>query len=962
MAKKFAHIKSISDVFNYEEIGSKKVYDPKSINHTDINTNTLCFVYIDEDSSDIGSYIEDYEIKAKDRYIICQGSIFAYVGEPEVPEDPGTDPETPEEYVWRPIYINNEKIENLEFNTDEGVKSPEKDYKLNLIEDTTELNEEYFNILDIKTDYILPTNTVSALFGINGDALKSFIEKVLPEPVAAPGNGILSIKANTDEVVNFSANQYGDTTISFLPGENIAISKVENNGIEISALIPEPEIPDIPEAAKDGDLTFVLEKKDPGTGLNVDTPIGGFNANQGDDTEIKFLEGDNIELSYVFKEGVGGLKISAIQQEIDIPEIPEAAKEGELTFVLEKKDPETGLTGDTTIGGFNANQEDDTKIKFLEGDNINLSYVSSDGVGGIKISAIPQEIDIPEAAKDGKLSFYLDEKDPETGESTSTTIASFGANQGDDTNIKFLEGDNINLSYVSLEDEVKGIKISAQVESPKEGELTFYLEKKDVETGETSSTTIGSFGANQEGPTNIKFLAGDNITLESTVEGSDNILKISGSSPEQQIYTTKDIIIAEDIEIGGTQLGDIIATENIFEEDIIPAGMSLHEVLVKILYGTKTVEEWGNQKVLAELKPGDKTRILITAKNYYTGEEIDLDKPLIELEEGTTILVTYTTEDPKVYQTLTVGPFIGGYALENADYESEGEESTETQELNEPETQEPTEPETQEPTEPDNITLSAYDVHEGDPEYLRIFDKAKSTFEEGYQNPSFDGFTKENVSGIGNNEIVLTVNKGWNNFSIKRNWSITPDLDFNYYYIYPISSRGNIGTDRGIEINNKLFFGLTQFGTLESTLQIYGITKELLPYYIGIVNNYDNIFDFSEGQEISSETLVSDTENGIRIEKQDTEAPSVITPTTQTDDLQLFIAVPANQFKTNDWLVSVVNTAAFNDNVTNIDDVDFKSKNLTVTIDDKPYYLWCISGKDEYSTFESNVYKITLNK
>ena len=60
---------------------------------------------------------------------------------------------------------------------------------------------------------------------------------------------------------------------------------------------------------------------------------------------------------------------------------------------------------------------------------------------------------------------------------------------------------------------------------------------------------------------------------------------------------------------------------------------------------------------------------------------------------------------------------------------------------------------------------------------------------------------------------------------------------------------------------------------------------------------------------------------------------------------------PANQFKTNDWLVSVVNTAAFNDNVTNRETLDFKSEKLSITIDDKPYYLWCIKGKDEYSIF-----------
>lgn len=138
--------------------------------------------------------------------------------------------------------------------------------------------------------------------------------------------------------------------------------------------------------------------------------------------------------------------------------------------------------------------------------------------------------------------------------------------------------------------------------------------------------------------------------------------------------------------------------------------------------------------------------------------------------------------------------------------------------------------------------------------------------------------------------------------------------------------------------------------------------KEILPYYVGIVNNFENIFNFSEGQEISSETLVSDAEKGIRIDKYDVEAPKIIEPITHIDDLQLFIAIPTNQFKTSDWLVSVVNTAALGDNVTNLDNIDFKSEKLSVTIDDKPYYLWYIKGKDEYSVFYSDVYKITLNK
>jgi hypothetical protein len=829
MAKKFAHIKSISDVFDYENIDSKKVYNPSSIKHSDINHNTLCFVYVDEDSSDIGSYIDDYEIKAKDRYIICQGSIFAYVGKKEIPEDPGTEPENPEENVWRPIFINNNLIENLEFEVDGDIIHPIADYSLNFTTKQTNLEGEGFDILNIEPAYNANTGTVSAFFGIDSDELKAFIEKVLPPSPPEPGNGLLTINVDCQPYANFNANQNENTNVNFVKGDNISLS-TDENGIKISAIIPDIEIPET-EEPKDGKLSFILDEEDSETGEITHATIGSFSANQEKNTTIKFLAGDNIKIS------------------------------------------------------INEDTDENTE------ENTNSS---------IKISAIIPEIEIPEPEK------------------------------------------------------------------PKDGVLSFTLDYKNPETGETSYTTIGQFTANQERSTNISFLAGDNIILE----GTNGQLKISGS--EQRTYTTADIMFANEIKIGGTKLGDIIAAENIFPDDKITTDMSLQFVLETILSGISTSEEWGIQEVLAELKPADKTKILITAKNYYTGEEIDLNKPLIELEADTTILVTYTIEDPKVYQTVKVSPFVGGYALENTDPEledaplepvalmSEDEVSPDTP-LEPGETVEPVDPENPEiDMDQDNPTIPMYKEFIGDTEYLRIFDGATYTFDD-YQNPSFDGFTKVSASDIGNNEIVLKVNEGWNNLSIKRSWSITPELNFDPYYIYPISNRGNIGLDRGIEISNSLFFDLAKIGTLESKLQIRGVSKELLPYYIGIVNNFENIFDFSDGQEISSESLVSNTEKGIRIEKQETEAPSVITPTTQTDDLQLFIAVPVNQFNSTDWLVSVVNTVT-SENITDIDSIYLVAKKLSVTIDSKPYYLWSLSGTDAYSTFGADMYKITLNK
>lgn len=714
MAKKFAHIKSISDVFNYEDIDSKKVYNLSDSKHSDINKNTLCFVQIDEDSSDIGGYIDGYEIKAKDRYIICQGSIFAYVGGQCSPTNPD-DPENPEEYIWRPIFINNNLIEDLEFDTYNGITNPEKDYNLNFTTNQTNLDEDTFNILDIKTEYDLDTNTVSALFDINGVELKSFIEKVLPPSQQDPGNGYLYIKSNGDNVTNFSANQEGDTSINFISGNNIELSIEENNSIKISASIPEIDIPDAPEEPNDGVLLFTFE-----------------------------------------------------------------------------------------------NEHD-----------------------------------------------------------------------------------------------------------------------------ETGENTLGRFSANQGTNTNIKFLAGDNIRLE----GENGLLKITGT--EQKIYTTANIKFAKEINIGGTKLGDIIAEENIFPDDKITTDMTLQEVFEAILHGTATMEKWGEQVVLAELIPSNNTKIKLTAHIYYSngeiGEEIDLNQSIISIEAGTMILVTYKTEDPVVYQNVTVGPFIGGFALDNTSIQAI-------------------------PTEEQTEEQNQYIEYKGYKEYKKTFDGA--SFEFNKHTTDWTGFSKENVTGINENQIVLKVAKGENDFYVNQGWYIKPNLMFDQYNVYPISNRGTIGTTEGLYkiIDYKLFAELPNTGTLTSLLHINGIDKELLPYYLGYVNNYDNIFDFVEGQEISSETLVNNTENGIRIDRYDVEAPKIIEPTTYTDDLQLFIAVPANQFSSTNWLVSVVNTAAFNDDVTNIDDEWFKSEKLSLLIDGKPYYLWCIEGKDEYSVFESNTYKITLNK
>lgn len=452
-------------------------------------------------------------------------------------------------------------------------------------------------------------------------------------------------------------------------------------------------------------------------------------------------------------------------------------------------------------------------------------------------------------------------------------------------------------------------------ENPGNGNLSFVLDETVPETGETSTNTIGSFSANQKENTSIKFLAGDNITLE----GTTGQLTITGPYVPSE-YNTLQIKIAEDIEIGGTKLGDIIAGEDIFKtednRDVIPKGMTLHEVLVKILSGL-TPEEWGTQTVNPQIVLGKNTAIVLTAKDYYTNEEIDLNKTLIELVEGTTLLITYTTTDPNVYQNITVSPFIGGYALDNPDKQDDSE-------------------------------APEYIEYECDTEYQRTFDEAKSSF--GSYITDYSGFTKENIK-VEQNQIVLTVNKGLNDFSVKQDWSIQPDTYFTQYNVYPMSNRGTVGIDRPIIINSERFKDVITRGVLSKLLQINGITKEFLPYYTGFVSNFDKKVDFVENNDYT-QLFVDNTDSDITITKYDTDLVSPLYFNQYASDYQFIFAVPANDFLTSDWLENIIDNTSFKQSWLNWGEgLDYSDIKTTIKINNKTYYVLTLLCNYEDTAF-----------
>ena len=79
------------------------------------------------------------------------------------------------------------------------------------------------------------------------------------------------------------------------------------------------------------------------------------------------------------------------------------------------------------------------------------------------------------------------------------------------------------------------------------------------------------------------------INDDNTTGTHDRIITIDGSGIQGgtgeggTVYDT-DVFIKSDIPLGGTLLGDNALSENLFSGNIIPAGMNLHDVLMRLLY------------------------------------------------------------------------------------------------------------------------------------------------------------------------------------------------------------------------------------------------------------------------------------------------------------------------------------------------------------------------------------------
>lgn len=153
------------------------------------------------------------------------------------------------------------------------------------------------------------------------------------------------------------------------------------------------------------------------------------------------------------------------------------------------------------------------------------------------------------------------------------------------------------------------------------------------------------------------------ITLDNSVDTQTGLYKITidgtnlmgqGGSGASSL-TTKQIFVAEDINIANTGLAKLVIADGTFEGNKVPKGMSLHEVLTRLLY-MEQKEDFGTQKKTTSMTITNKA-ITFTIKNASTGAAIK-SGDYVPVGTKLSIAISYGKTGT---QTATITGFVGGY-------------------------------------------------------------------------------------------------------------------------------------------------------------------------------------------------------------------------------------------------------------------------------------------------------------
>lgn len=391
-------------------------------------------------------------------------------------------------------------------------------------------------------------------------------------------------------------------------------------------------------------------------------------------------------------------------------------------------------------------------------------------------------------------------------------------------------------------------------------------------------------------------------TYTLTIDGSNLIS--SGSGGTGGPVTTDKVFVKEDIKIENTKLADLVIADGSFADvkNIIPANMTLQEVLVRLFHGDKK-EDWGVQTRTIDWRITNKS-ISITAKN---GSETIANNA--DVEVGTKLTITGIGEKTAA-QSVKITGYSDGGGYKEGETGSIVNASTYTKSFN--------------PTTTNALTNA------------------------------ISGF----VRGTENNEYIVTASDSGKNTVTFTNKVDAISQDFETYKVYPVSNMGNIGTN-GIEINKALFADKTETATNTFTVNV------LLPHFIAlsdVVTEFDSA-SLTDEQKASAITSAKRVEKMLTKTVSETEEKTKSWFDDYGEEgkcKQIIVAVPKSLLKlTNGQYFKVVD--AYGDDWYTTNTVMSKSFVNTIMMNGVEYIVWDLRGIAAASDFAVDKFTIKYN-
>lgn len=530
MAKKFAAIGGLHTIFNLDTDTNE--YDLSTFLDESVDHNTICFISADED--DIDKIIVDHTIKENDRFIIVQNDVFSLYGSLE--QDIDIEPNT-----WRPIQINGVPVTTINTTYDPDIYNRDT-YTYTEDEQTITVSRVYneelgdYSYTKMVDDGEPQSATLSDFTYAQEKAIEQHIDVYPEEPfdINYEDSEYIKVGMTYDEVLKVLSLKYEfdiQAALDFIRsnidfpyvGDGALIFDIPNEEVHTDNPLPREVV--VEDEQNEEPQTETVITGTASLKPNTITIDGSFSANQSDGSTVTIRYTGNADRVDWYAEG-------DTRNESDLNE--STAKKFVYIECMQEY--------------FNSRQD----YPYIELNDKGKQMISEDSIVFITCGTLKKE-----TAQEIK---YI------------TDAEAFG-------NPEYLPGARFIWTHNKM--------FSANTWMPIFTRETEQHELKGI-TPIIGSTPYGGRLIFQ-GAGGIKV---DNTINDDNTTGThDRIITIDGSGigggggSGGTVYTT-DVLVKQDIPLGGTLLGNSALAEHLFSDygDKVPANMTLHEVLRRLLY------------------------------------------------------------------------------------------------------------------------------------------------------------------------------------------------------------------------------------------------------------------------------------------------------------------------------------------------------------------------------------------